>query len=167
MVSLKFTLLSLVAVVCAVPGCSPGPSTFGLQIIAELPDGTKQYDCDPPGNAHGGSWTRLDRKATSAEKIGAFPHLFLEQHQNGEGTPYELYVWAVSGYVAGTAVPADRVALKAAVYDEAFGRAGKTDSFVVVFENKSYAIQVKGLPGSATECPDLPKEPPPVEKEEK
>lgn len=150
MVSLKFTLLSLIAIVSATAGCHPDPSTFGMQVTVERPDGTKSHNCLLSGNAQGGTSERLDRKGTT--KANAFPHFWLTEHQMGENTPYIVEVFTVSSYVGDTAVPAEKVLLTSRSYDEAFGQAGKTDSLHVTFENESYEVQIKGLPSSATSC---------------
>ncbi len=136
----------------AAVGCNPPPSSFGLGYRYLRDDGTKGTSCSLAGNAQGGSAT-LVAKARDEKGKDTFPHLWVESHQDGGDTPYTLDVYTTRGYQGDTLLPADKEIVKSVAYAEAFGAGQQKDSFTVVFEGKSVAFDVQGIPAAATSCP--------------
>jgi hypothetical protein len=124
-------------------GCSSPTSTFGLAVTYDDHVGTKGSFCSPPGNAQGGSGARLDGKAE-----GKLPHLWVDTHQDGGNTPYEVVVARVMAYRPGTQVPAEREVLVARVYDEAFGTSQREDTFTATFEGRTFDFTLRGVSSS-------------------
>ena len=136
-----------------VAGCSsPPPSTFGLGYAYRLSSGTSGASCNLAGDGRGGSASQV---TTARDRDGkqTFPHLWVGVEQDGGNTPYKFEVYSVRAYKSGTLVPAEKDVLKAVTYDEAFGQAGKKDSFTIPFEGETVTIDVEGIPSTATSIP--------------
>lgn len=139
--------LVVAGLVLGLLGCSSPTSTFGLAVAYDEQGGTKGALCSPAGNAQGGSGVRLDGKAE-----GALPHLWLNTHQDGGSSPYEVVVERVTAYRPGTLVPAQREVLVARAYDEAFGAAQREDTFTASFEGRTFTFTLRGV-ASSEGCP--------------
>jgi hypothetical protein len=74
--------------------------------------------------------------------------LWVDTHQDGGNTPYEVVVARVTAYRPGTQVPAEREVLVARVYDEAFGTSQREDTFTATFEGRTFDFTLRGVSSS-------------------